>query len=75
MHYDAPVLYTLPLLTALARVGTRKHWFSDVAVGGALGYVLGNIFYSAHANTLSSQRSPTLFNVTKNSLTIIIPTK
>jgi membrane-associated phospholipid phosphatase len=75
LHYDAPILYTLPLLTAVGRMGTRQHWFSDVAVGGAMGYALGNLFYNAHTTQMGKQRSPILFNATTNALSITIPTK
>ncbi|MEY3995737.1 MAG: hypothetical protein RL344_80 [Pseudomonadota bacterium] len=75
LHYDAPILYTLPLLTAVGRMGTRQHWFSDVAVGGAMGYALGNLFYNAHTAQMGKQRSPILFNATTNALSITIPTK
>lgn len=75
LHYDAPIIYTLPLLTAIGRIGTRQHWFSDVALGGAIGYSLGHIFYNAHTYKMDKQKSPVLFNATPNSLSITIPTK
>jgi hypothetical protein len=75
IHYDAPILYALPVLTAVGRLGTRQHWFSDVAVGGAIGYTLGHLFYSAHTQQMNKQRSPILFNATTKSLSITIPTK
>ena len=77
LHYDAPILYALPALTALGRVGTRQHWFSDVAAGGALGYALGHLFYNAHASkgSADSQRRPVLFNLGKDSINIVIPTE
>jgi membrane-associated phospholipid phosphatase len=64
----------LPALTALARVGTRKHWASDVAAGGALGYALGNLFYQSHTRA-DKQRNPVMFNLTKESISITIPTE
>jgi membrane-associated phospholipid phosphatase len=74
IHYDAPLLYALPALTALARVGTRKHWASDVAAGGALGFALGNLFYQSHTRA-DKQRNPVMFNLTKESISITIPTE
>jgi membrane-associated phospholipid phosphatase len=74
LHYDAPVLYALPALTALARLGTRQHWASDVAAGGALGYALGNLFYKGRSGE-SAQRKQAMFNVTRDSITITIPTE
>jgi membrane-associated phospholipid phosphatase len=74
LHYDAPVFYALPALTALARLGTRQHWASDVAAGGAIGYALGNLFYKGHTGE-STQRKTPMFNVTRDSITVTIPTE
>lgn len=45
--YDAPWLYGLAMTTNLARIGERKHWFSDTLAGALLGYGLGSFFWDA----------------------------
>jgi membrane-associated phospholipid phosphatase len=72
LHYDAPVLYALPLLTGLARVGSGKHWLSDTVAGAGLGYGLGKLFYSVHSGPAQARTVP-MFNITKNSITVIVP--
>ncbi len=74
LHYDAPILYALPALTALSRLGTRQHWASDVAAGGAIGYALGHLFYKGHTSE-SSQRKQPMFNMTRDSIKVTIPTE
>jgi membrane-associated phospholipid phosphatase len=36
------LLYSMAGITALSRVYHKKHWLSDVLVGGTLGYVIGS---------------------------------
>lgn len=38
----SPLLYVFPVGTALARIGDRRHWTSDVVLGAILGYAVGN---------------------------------
>lgn len=45
--YDAPWLYGLAAVTNLARIGSRKHWFSDTVAGALLGYGLGSLFWDS----------------------------
>jgi membrane-associated phospholipid phosphatase len=55
--YDAPWLYGLAALTNLARVGERKHWFSDTVAGALLGYGLGSLFWDSRRQ---DRNTPTL---------------
>ncbi len=55
--YDAPWLYGVAALTNLARVGERKHWFSDTVAGALLGYGLGSLLWE---NRRQSPYTPTL---------------
>lgn len=38
-------LYAIPISVGFARVYKNKHWFSDVILGGGLGYFIGQYFY------------------------------
>jgi hypothetical protein len=38
--YDMPWLYGLGVLTGMARIQQRQHWFSDTVAGGAMGYAV-----------------------------------
>ena len=44
-HRDRPVVpiaaYSLAAAVAASRVGARRHWVSDIAVGGSLGFLIG----------------------------------
>lgn len=55
--YDAPWLYGLAAVTNLARIGERKHWFSDTVAGALLGYGLGSLFWDSRRQ---SRNTPTL---------------
>lgn len=46
-EYNAPWLYAAPLVTNLARVGSRNHWVSDTVVGSLLGYGIGRYFWES----------------------------
>lgn len=55
--YDAPWLYGLAAMTNLARIGERKHWFSDTVAGALLGYGLGSLFWDSRRQ---GRNTPTL---------------
>jgi len=55
--YDAPWLYGLAAVTNLARIGERKHWFSDTVAGALLGYGLGSLFWDSRRQ---GRNTPTL---------------
>lgn len=40
--------YTLAVSVALQRMDDRQHWFSDVVVGGAIGYWVSNTLVNRH---------------------------
>lgn len=48
--------YTLATSVGFQRMLYRKHWFSDVVVGGAIGYFVGNALVN-HARTRSPRRA------------------
>ena len=41
-QYDQPWLYGLAGVTAIGRLQSREHWFSDTVAGGLLGYAVGS---------------------------------
>jgi membrane-associated phospholipid phosphatase len=51
-YHDEPLVrigaYTLATAVSLSRVSARKHFFSDVFVGGTLGYLIGRYVYRSH---------------------------
>jgi len=51
-YSDRPLVgvgaYSLATVVSLSRVSARKHFFSDVFVGGTLGYFIGRYVYRAH---------------------------
>ncbi|WP_232429354.1 YjbH domain-containing protein [Noviherbaspirillum autotrophicum] len=53
-EYDAQWLYGVAAVGSMGRVAARKHWFSDVAAGGILGYATGSWLWNAqHDNSKS----------------------
>ncbi len=51
-HKWVPVTcYTLATVAGLSRVTEDTHWFSDVIVGGSLGYAIGRFVTKKHQNT------------------------
>lgn len=44
-------MYTLAAITGLSRITEEKHWLSDVIVGAALGYGIGNFVARKHRNS------------------------
>ena len=51
-YHDQPLVpigaYSLAAAISLSRVSARKHFFSDVFVGGTLGFFIGRYVYHAH---------------------------
>ncbi|MEP7363782.1 MAG: phosphatase PAP2 family protein [Acidobacteriota bacterium] len=48
-HIAVPITaYTLASLVSISRMGARRHWASDVFVGGSLGFLLGRFVYKTH---------------------------
>ncbi|WP_328698614.1 YjbH domain-containing protein [Craterilacuibacter sinensis] len=46
-EYRAPWLYGVAGITSLGRTAKSKHWVSDIAAGGLLGYATGKWLWSA----------------------------
>ncbi len=44
------LIYSPAVITAVSRVYNNHHWFSDVFLGGAIGYLVGNYLVSRHNN-------------------------
>ena len=42
------VAYTLASAVAASRLSARRHWFSDIFVGGSTGFLLGRYVYKRH---------------------------
>lgn len=52
-HIAVPITaYSLASLIAVSRSGARKHWSSDIFVGGALGFMVGRFTYKRNHNPL-----------------------
>jgi membrane-associated phospholipid phosphatase len=47
--------YTLAVSVALQRMDDRQHWFSDVVMGGAIGYWVSSTLVSRHQGKTKSQ--------------------
>jgi membrane-associated phospholipid phosphatase len=48
-HIAIPIgAYALATTVAASRVGARRHWVSDVVVGGSLGVLIGRFVYKHH---------------------------
>ncbi len=50
--------YTLGLSVALQRIDADQHWTSDVIIGGALGYWIGNTLVNRHKKSQACSFSP-----------------
>jgi membrane-associated phospholipid phosphatase len=45
-HLAVPIVgYSLATLVSVSRVSARKHWFSDIFVGGSTGFLIGRYIY------------------------------
>jgi len=42
------VSYTVAGAVAISRVGAQRHWVSDIAVGGSVGFLIGRYVYKRH---------------------------
>ena len=48
-HVAVPIAaYTLASLISASRLSARRHWFSDIFVGGSTGFLLGRYVYKKH---------------------------
>lgn len=49
-HYIAvPITaYSVATLVSLSRIGARRHWVSDIFVGGSTGFLIGRYIYKHH---------------------------
>jgi membrane-associated phospholipid phosphatase len=48
-HRAVPIIaYSLASLVAFSRLGAHQHWYSDVFVGGAAGFLIGRYVYISH---------------------------
>lgn len=45
-HIAVPITaYSLASLISVSRIGARRHWVSDIVVGGSLGFLIGRFTY------------------------------
>ena len=50
-HLAAPITaYSAATLISLSRLGARRHWVSDIVVGGSLGFLIGRFTYKRNHN-------------------------
>jgi membrane-associated phospholipid phosphatase len=50
-HIAVPITaYTLATLVSVSRVSARRHWVSDIFVGGSTGFLMGRYIYKRHHN-------------------------
>jgi membrane-associated phospholipid phosphatase len=50
-HIAVPITaYSLASLISASRMGARKHWASDIFVGGSLGFMIGRFTYKRNHN-------------------------
>jgi len=50
-HIAVPITaYALASAVSASRLGARRHWFSDIFVGGSTGFLLGRYVYRKHHN-------------------------
>ncbi|MBI5401860.1 MAG: phosphatase PAP2 family protein [Ignavibacteriae bacterium] len=54
-------LYSISTLTALSRIYSDKHWASDVVLGSAIGYFVGNYISSDKPKIISKKTTLKLF--------------
>lgn len=60
-YHDRPAIpiaaYSLAAAVAASRVGARRHWVSDIVVGGSLGFLIGKFTYRRnHSQSLPGSR-------------------
>jgi hypothetical protein len=60
------VAYLPAALTIFARVYTEQHWTSDVFIGSALGYFVGNWVVNIHDNKYSRVKVSSIYPLTLN---------
>lgn len=48
-HIAVPIAaYSAATLVSMSRIGARRHWPSDIFVGGSIGFLLGRYVYKSH---------------------------
>jgi hypothetical protein len=48
-HIAVPITaYTLATAVAASRMSARRHWVSDIVVGGSMGFLIGRFVYKRH---------------------------
>lgn len=48
-HLAVPITaYTLASAVAASRLSARRHWVSDIVVGGSMGFLIGRFVYKRH---------------------------
>ena len=48
-HLAVPITaYSVATLVSLSRTSARRHWFSDIFVGGSMGFLIGRYVYKQH---------------------------
>jgi len=48
-HLAVPITaYSIASLVALSRMSARRHWVSDIFVGGSMGFMIGRYVYKEH---------------------------
>jgi membrane-associated phospholipid phosphatase len=48
-HIAVPITaYTVASLVSISRLGARRHWLSDIFVGGSTGFLIGRYIYKRH---------------------------
>jgi membrane-associated phospholipid phosphatase len=55
--YDMPWLYGMAGVTAIGRIQSRQHWFSDTVAGSVLGYAIGSIMTDEHQQSVTHRQS------------------
>jgi membrane-associated phospholipid phosphatase len=50
-HLIVPITaYSLAAVVSASRIGARRHWLSDITVGGSLGFLIGRFTYKRNHN-------------------------
>jgi membrane-associated phospholipid phosphatase len=62
------ILYTLAIVTPISRMADDKHWFSDVLIGGALGYYSARSIVKSHKD---GSKNELLIIPTSNGLSLV----
>lgn len=63
--------YTFAVAAGLQRIESRSHWLSDVIVGGAIGYFVGNKLVEKHKKETDSKSYTTNFRFSQNDISLV----